>query len=283
MAISKNLTIVFTAFYIGIIIYVLLFFFVPDFQAAIIESRRNMANFTEGTNYFWAIMISIGICLIGNASIGFPIPFPFVLFSFSNSVYMRYIGLGLSMEQVFLNGFFWIEIMGIAIAGGLGSSLGEITSFLLGRGAKIFTEKVEGNSQTLENMKGFGKVVLENPQKMYFYIFVAAALPIPDDPLWISLGLSDEKINFGKCILYGWLGKNITTIFYVLLPILILIGVSSTGMVVDDTSSVITEALMLIGTLTIMFFILSFNWTKYLEDRQTKAMTKRMNKIEATK
>ena len=104
MGVSKNLTIVFTAFYIGIIIYLLLFFLVPDFQEAIMQSRRDIANFTAGANYFWAILISIGICLIGNASIGFPVPFPFVLFSFSNSIYLRYAGFGFTMEQVLLNG-----------------------------------------------------------------------------------------------------------------------------------------------------------------------------------
>jgi len=101
-------------------------------------------------------------------------------------------------------------------------------------------------------------------------------LPIPDDPLWIALGLSKQKINFGKCIVYGWLGKNITTIFYVFLPILILIGFSSSGMEINDTSSIITEALMLIATLSIMFFILSFNWNKFLEDRKTKSVKKKM-------
>ncbi len=283
MAISKNITIVFVIFYIAIIIYVLLFFLDPDFQAAIMESRRNIAQFTEGGNYLWAILISAGICLIGNASIGFPVPFPFVLFSFSNSIYIRYTGLGLSIDQIFLNGFFWLEIMGIAVAGGLGSSVGEMTSFLFGRGAKIIADKTEADSKVLENMEGFGRLVLKNPKRLYFYVFVAAATPVPDDILFIALGASGQKFNYPKLIFYGWLGKNVTTITYVMLPILILIGFSSTGMQIDDTSSVITEALMLIATLTIMFFILSFNWNKYLENRHSKSEAKKSNKIEVKK
>jgi hypothetical protein len=99
---------------------------------------------------------------------------------------------------------------------------------------------------------------------MHLIIFLAAALPIPDDPLWIALGMSLKKINFPICILWAWLGKNITTIFYVIFPILISLGFGATGIEMDDISSVITESLMLMLTLAIMQFILSFNWEKLL-------------------
>jgi len=105
---------------------------------------------------------------------------------------------------------------------------------------------------------------------MYLYIFIAAATPIPDDPLWIALGMSKEKINFPKCLFWGWMGKNLTTLFYVLLPILIYIGFSSYGMELDDKSSVITEAVMLIAKLSIMFFILAFDWNKLMDNRKIK-------------
>ena len=284
MAISKVVTIVFLVFYVAIIIYIILFFVDPAFQAAIMESRRSIADSTTGANYLWAILISFGICLLGNASIGFPVPFPFVLFTFSKSIYLRYVGLGLAFDQILLNGFFWLEIMGIAVAGGLGSSIGELTSYIFGKGAKVIAEKVEGESKTFENMKGFGRLILEKPKRLYFYVFVAAATPIPDDILFIALGASGQKFNFPKLIFFGWLGKNITTIFYVFLPIFIDLGLTTSGIEVNDTSSVVTEALMLIATLTIMFFILSFNWNKYIEHRQLKkSETKKLNKIEVKK
>ena len=270
MAISRRLLIVFMAFYIAIIIYLFLFFLVPEFRESIMESRKGIAGITEGGNYLWAILISIGICLIGNASIGFPIPFPFILFSFSNSIYLRYSMQGFILEEVFMIPGFWFEILGIAIAGGFGSALGEFTSFLLGKGAKIVAEKTGSESKTLANVEGFGKLVLEHPNRMYLYIFVAAALPIPDDPLWIALGMSEEKFSFTKCLIFGWMGKNITTLFYVMLPILISIGVTSSGVTVDDTSSIITESVMLMATLSIMLFILAFDWNKYLENRKAK-------------
>jgi len=270
MAVSKKLIIIFLAFYIAIIIYLFLFLFVPDVQDAVMKSRADIARFTEGSNYYLAILIAIGICLIGSASIGFPIPFPFVLFSFSNSIYIRYAAQGLAMNEILSIAPFWFEIMGIAIAGGFGCALGELTSFLLGKGAKIMAEKTDSESKTLNNVEGFGKLVLENPDRMYLYIFIAAALPIPDDPLWIAMGMSEQKINFPKCLFWGWMGKNFTTTFYVMLPILILLGISASGLEVNDVSSVITESIMLIATLTIMFFILAFDWNKYIENKQNK-------------
>ena len=268
MAISKKLTVVFTFFYLGVIIYLLLFLTVPAIQNAIIQSRKNIAGATEGSNYFFALIIAFFICLLGNASVGFPIPYPFVLFSFSNSIFIRYSNIGLNLSEILLNGPFWLEILVLAVVGGLGSALGELVGFLIGLGAKKVASK--SHSRTLNNIQGFGKIVLDHPKSMHLFIFIAAALPIPDDPLWIALGMSDKKINFPVCIIWAWLGKNVTTVFNGIFPILISLGFGATGIEVDDISSVITEALMLMLTLAIMQFILSFNWEKYLNNRREK-------------
>ncbi len=268
MTISNKLTVVFTFFYLGVIIYLMLFLTVPAFQNIIIQSRQNISGLTEGSNYFLALLIAFFICLLGNASVGFPIPYPFVIFSISNSIFVRYLNLGLNLGEILLNGPFWLEVLGIAIVGGLGSALGELVGYLIGIGAKKVVSKSQ--SSTLNNVQGFGRLVLDHPKSMHLYIFIAAALPIPDDPLWIALGMSDKKINFPICILWAWLGKNVTTVFYVIFPILISLGFGATGIKIDDISSVITEALMLIITLAIMQFILSFNWEKYLKNRIEK-------------
>ena len=102
MGIGRNLTIVFTFFYVAVVIYLLLFFLVPDFQNAIIKGRQDIANLTEGPNYIWALILAFVICLIGSASIGFPVPFPFVLFSLSNSIYLKFRNNGLIMEEKIL-------------------------------------------------------------------------------------------------------------------------------------------------------------------------------------
>ncbi|MFX0075614.1 MAG: hypothetical protein ACFE96_09240 [Candidatus Hermodarchaeota archaeon] len=268
MAVSNKLTVVFALFYLGVIIYLILFLTVPPIQNAIIQSRQDIAGLTEGSNYFIALLIALFICLLGNASVGFPIPYPFVLFSFANSIFIRYSSFGLNLGEVLLNGLFWLEVLVLAVVGGLGSALGELVGYAIGIGAKKVA--IKSHSKTLENIQGFGKLVLDHQKSMHFFIFIAAALPIPDDPIWISLGMSDKKFNFSICFIWAWLGKNITTIFYVIVPILISLGFGATGIEVDDISSVITEALMLIITLAIMQFILSFNWEKYLTNRREK-------------
>jgi hypothetical protein len=277
MAISNKLIIVFTFFYLGVIIYLFVFLTNIDFQNAILQSREDLTAITEGSNYYLILLFSFLICLLGNASVGFPVPYPFILFSFSNSIYLRFATQGLLFGDIIINGQFWLEIIMIAILGGLGSAIGEFVSFYIGKGISTAAKKIgeTTHSTSLENVKGFGKIILEHPKTMYFYIFLAAALPIPDDPLWIALGMSERKVKISSCLLWGWLGKNLTTIFYVILPILLFIGLNFTGIEFNDISSVITEAIMLLATLSMMLFILSFNWDKYFENRnKSKNSTK---------
>ena len=269
MAVPKKLSIIFTSIYLIIIVYILLFLFVPSIQVAIIESRENLTVITEGSNYFWALLIALGICFIGSASIGFPIPFLFVLFSLSNSILLRYSNLGLEVFQILQTGTFWGEILGIALMGGLGSALGELTGYVVGYGTKKIAE--ERNSDLLNNVDGFGKIILENEKLTPLYIFIFALTPLPDDILFLPLGMM--KYPFWKSIVPGWLGKNFTTLFYCCWPIFVALGFTSQGIESNSISSIITEAILLLVTITVMFFIMSFDWTKFLEKRKQKKDT----------
>ncbi len=273
MAFPKKLTIVFTLFYLVVIIYIFLFLFVPDFQKAIIQSREAFSIFTEGSNFFWALLISLGICFLGSASIGFPIPFPFVLFSLSNSVYFKYNNSGLTLEQILQSAPFWFEIVSLALAGGLGSALGEFTGYAVGYGTKKIAD--EGNSDLLNNIDGFGKLILENEKRTPLYIFLFALTPLPDDILFLPLGVI--KYPFWKCIIPGWLGKTFTTLFYCSWPIFVALGFTAQGIESTGKSSIITEAILLLVTITIMFFIMAFDWAKYLEKRRQKKLKNNLN------
>ncbi|MFX0103908.1 MAG: VTT domain-containing protein [Candidatus Hodarchaeota archaeon] len=270
MAVPKKLTIVFTIIYLIVITYIFLFLFVRDFQIAVINSRQSLVIIAQGSNYFWALLISLGICFLGSASIGFPIPFPFVLFSLSNSVYLKYSNVGLGVIQILQTGSFWLEIIGLALIGGLGSALGEFTGYAVGYGTKKVAE--ERSSDLLNNIDGFGKLILENQRRTPFYIFLFALTPLPDDILFLPLGMI--KYPFWKCIVPGWLGKNITTLFYCCWPIFVAIGFVTQGIQSNDESSIITEAILLLFTITVMFFIMSFDWSKYLEKRRQKKLKK---------
>lgn len=270
MSVPRKLTVVFLFFYVAIILYLFAFFFIPDFQSAAMQFRQDLADITQGTNYFWAILIAIGICFLGSASVGFPIPFPFVLFSLSNSIYLKYIASGLVLEEILISGPFWGEIMILAIASGLGCALGEVTGYVIGFGAKKLAE--EAHSDLLKNIDGFGKVVLENERRAPLYVFIFALTPLPDDILFLPLGML--KYPFWKCIIPGWIGKTFTTIFYCAWPILLALGFTATGIESNDVSSIVSEAIMMLITITVMFFIMSFDWEKYLRNRrQRKGLT----------
>jgi len=82
--------------------------------------------------------------------------------------------------------------------------------------------------------------------------------------------MSEKKFSISKLVLAGWAGKTITTTIYVLFPILIILGFTASGIEANDESTVITEVVMLLVALTIMFFILAFDWNKFLEDKRKK-------------
>ncbi len=274
MVFMKRLTYVFIVIYLIVIIYLLLFFFIQPFQDFVISTRQNLSALTEGDNYFWALLISLIICFLGSASIGFPIPFPFVLFSLSNSILSRYMdSMGSSIDAVIATPFFWFEILGIAIAGGLGSALGEFSGYYVGYGAKKLGEKKEAGF--IKNVDGFGKLILQNKKRTPLIIFFFALTPLPDDILFLPLGMM--KYPFWKCIIPGWLGKNFTTIFYCLWPLLIKLGINFLGGgETNDFGDVITESILLLFTITIMFFIMGFDWNKYLKEKKLKKLVEKV-------
>jgi uncharacterized membrane protein YdjX (TVP38/TMEM64 family) len=109
---------------------------------------------------------------------------------------------------------------------------------------------------------------LQNKKRAPVYIFLFALTPLPDDILFLPLGIM--KYPFWKCIIPAWIGKNFTILFYCVWPIFVAIGLTSQGISTNDASSIITEAILLLVTITVMFFIMSFDWTKFLEKRKLR-------------
>lgn len=105
--------------------------------------------------YFGIFLIS----LIGSMSIFFPIPYTVVIFT--------------------LGGTF--EPLWIAVAAGFGSAVGEFSGYLLGYGGrKTIGEKYKKKMQLLMKVfDKFGPIV----------IFLFALTPLPDDLLFIPLGV----------------------------------------------------------------------------------------------
>ncbi|MEJ2251642.1 MAG: hypothetical protein P8Y97_18545, partial [Candidatus Lokiarchaeota archaeon] len=119
---------------------------------------------------------------------------------------------------------------------------------------------------------------LGNPKRVPLYVFIFALTPLPDDILFLPLGMI--RYPPWKAIIPGWLGKNFTTFFYSIWPVLVQFGFSAAGIQTDAVSDIVTESILLLITITVMLFIFSFNWNKLIEEREKNAKQKIKNEIE---
>jgi membrane protein YqaA with SNARE-associated domain len=122
-----------------------------------------MRNFAVQYGYLGIFLIS----LLGAMSIFVPIPYTIVIFI-----------LGGLQDTV---GNWVFEPLWIAVAAGLGSAIGEFSGYLLGAGGrKVIGDKYKKKMDFLTKLfKKFGPIA----------IFIFALTPLPDDLLFIPLGI----------------------------------------------------------------------------------------------
>ncbi len=126
-----------------------------EFSEIFQQISQWMENFAYQYGYFGIFLIS----LLGASSIIFPIPYTVIIFALGNT----------------------FEPLWIAVAAGLGAAIGEILGYLIGvGGGKFISEKYQGK------MESVTKVI---ERYGWIYIFVFALTPLPDDLLFIPLGV----------------------------------------------------------------------------------------------
>ena len=131
--------------------------------------------FVNQFGYFGVFIISF----IGSVSVVFPVPYTIVIFA-----------LGSVLDPFF-----------IAISGGLGAALGEFSGYTLGYyGRKIVNKKRQKNMEYM--VKLFDR---HGP----ITIFLFALTPLPDDLLFIPLGVM--RYPFLKAFIPALLGKTLMT------------------------------------------------------------------------
>jgi len=130
-----------------------------------------MEQFAYQYGYFGVFLIS----LIGSLSIVFPVPYALIIYL-----------LGTLLDPIL-----------IAIAGGTGSALGEISGYVLGYfgRAVISEERRKKMDFMLRIFNSYGPPA----------IFIFALTPLPDDLLFIPLGIM--RYNFVKAFIPAVLGK----------------------------------------------------------------------------
>ncbi len=199
------------------------------------ELAKWLQNLSIQYGYLGIFLIS----LLGSMSIFFPIPYTVVLFT-----------LG-SIET--------FNPILIALASGLGSALGEFSGYLLGLGGrKIISEKGRHNVEFL--LKIFGRYGA-------LAIFIFALTPLPDDLLFIPLGVM--RYGFLRAFIPAFLGKLCMSLIIVY-SARFTVGIIREifGIESDWASAIIGTVIALI--LLIIVFILMFkvDWEKVIEKRR---------------
>jgi membrane protein YqaA with SNARE-associated domain len=137
-----------------------------------------MKTFAVQYGYFGIFLIS----LLGAMSVFVPIPYTIVIFA--------------------LGGLQTFDPLWIAVAAGIGSTVGEFSGYLIGFGGrKVISEKYKKKMDFLMKLfKKFGPVV----------IFIFALTPLPDDLLFIPLGVM--RYSLLQAFIPALLGKFLSNL-----------------------------------------------------------------------
>lgn len=195
-------------------------------------------NLAQQYGYFGIFLIS----LIGALSIFFPIPYTVVIFTLG--------GLKVGEAWVF-------EPVWIALAAGTGSTVGELSGYLLGLGGrKVISGKYKRKMELLVKFfNKFGPVA----------IFLFALTPLPDDLLFIPLGVM--RYSIVKTVVPAFIGKffmNLIVAYSGRFSIQILKDIFG---VESDWISALVGMVLAIALLVIVFILMfKMDWEKLLQN-----------------
>jgi len=185
--------------------------------------------------YFGIFLIS----LIGASSIFFPIPYTVVIFA--------------------LGGVF--EPVWIAVAAGIGSAVGEFSGYLLGFGGRrVIGQKYKKKMEFLMKLfDRFGPIV----------IFVFALTPLPDDLLFIPLGVI--RYSLVRALIPALVGKicmNFIVAYSGRFSVQIIRNIF--GVESDWISGLIGMVLALVMLIIVFVVMFKVDWEKRFEKYITK-------------
>jgi membrane protein YqaA with SNARE-associated domain len=195
-----------------------------------------MRNFAVQYGYLGIFLIS----LFGAMSIFVPIPYTIVIFI-----------LGGLRDTV---GNWVFEPLWIAVAAGAGSAIGEFSGYLLGVGGrKVISDRYKKKMDFITKLfKKYGTIA----------IFVFALTPLPDDLLFIPLGVI--RYNLFRAFIPALLGKffsNLIIAYSGRLSLQIigdLFGVEGEG-----TSLIVGTIIGIVLLIIVLIIMFKFDWEKH--------------------
>jgi len=179
------------------------------------------------------------IGFIGASSIFFPIPYTVVVFALGNT----------------------FDPLWIAVAAGIGSALGEFSGYLLGFGGRrVIGEKYKKKMEFLMKLfDRFGPIV----------IFVFALTPLPDDLLFIPLGVI--RYSLVRALIPALVGKicmNFIVAYSGRFSVQIIRDIF--GVESDWISGLIGMVLALVLLIIVLVVMFKVDWEKRFEKYITK-------------
>ena len=194
------------------------------------------------------------ISLIGAMSIFVPIPYPVVIFILG--------GVKDTLGNWVFDPFL------IALAAGLGSAIGEFSGYLLGMGGrKVISDKYKKKMDFITKLfKKYGSVA----------IFVFALTPLPDDLLFIPLGVM--RYSLLRAFVPALLGKFFSNLIIAYSGRLSLQIIGDLFGVEGEGSSLLVGTIVGIVLLVIVLIIMfKFDWekhfAKYVEEPKSNGET----------
>ena len=174
--------------------------------------------------YAGAFLISI----FGNFTIFFPVPFTITIYAF-----------GATLDPLLLG-----------VVCGLGSTIGEFTAYLVGRGGRELIDERYGR-----RLEG-AKMLVQRYGMLVIFLF--AALPLPDDLILIPLGML--KYSLRKALAAAFLGKVVmcVTVAYAGRFSFVLVrDLFESGGALGGVASIVLLALLLVAMIKI-------DWTRFI-------------------
>jgi membrane protein YqaA with SNARE-associated domain len=177
------------------------------------------------------------VSFIGASSVIFPIPYTALIFT---------LGSLKILDPLF-----------IALAGGAGSAVGEFFGYFLGYYGRTFinTEQQKKMNYILKLFNKYGA----------FTVFLFALTPLPDDLLFIPLGIM--HYNFMKAFLPSFFGK-------VCMCLILAYGGQYSIEIIENLlggeSTIITILISIILLIIIVIAMLKIDWEKYIPIQDKK-------------
>ena len=207
-----------------------------EFSEIIRQLSRWMESLAVQYGYFGVFLIS----LIGALSIIFPIPYTVIIFTLG--------GLKVGEAWVF-------EPLLIAVAAGIGSSIGEFSGYLLGIGGrKVISYKYKKKMDSLVRVfNKYGPIT----------IFLFALTPLPDDLLFIPMGVM--RYSIVKAFIPALIGKfcmNLIVAYSGRFSIHIIRDIF--GVESDWISALIGTVLAIVLLIIVFVIMFKVDWEKHL-------------------